>query len=255
MSKKKKWFKKGLIGSVAILLSASIVPSSLVFAETVDSNSLDKTVQETPVRNEPNAKQEDPPTEVVEERSENEIVLDNRDGSFTKQVYQEPIHIENQETGELERIETELVTDDTEKIIEPKNTELQAQFLLQMEQGLYQEVGEGDTAIRFSLQGSTSFGEANTSGEEQTTEVSTNDPITSKIESEDTKSEDPDPEQPMHGEVPAIKAEDRTAEVKDNVALYSDVLPSVDFRQTVFNRSVKEDLIVKAPMALQSIYF
>ena len=37
MSKKKKWFKKGLIGSVAILLSASIVPSSLVFAETVDS--------------------------------------------------------------------------------------------------------------------------------------------------------------------------------------------------------------------------
>ena len=165
MSKKKKWFKKGLIGSVAILLSASIVPSSLVFAETVDSNSLDKTVQETPVRNEPNAKQEDPPTEVVEERSENEIVLDNRDGSFTKQVYQEPIHIENQETGELERIETELVTDDTEKIIEPKNTELQAQFLLQMEQGLYQEVGEGDTAIRFSLQGSTtSFGKANTSG-------------------------------------------------------------------------------------------
>ena len=88
MSKKKKQFKKGLIGSVAILLSASIVPSSLVFAETVDSNSLDKTVQETPVRNEPNAKQEDSPTEVVEERSENEIVLDNRDGSFTKQVYQ-----------------------------------------------------------------------------------------------------------------------------------------------------------------------
>lgn len=40
------------------------------------------------------AKAQASPTEVVEERTETEKVFDNNDGTYTKRVYTEPIHIE-----------------------------------------------------------------------------------------------------------------------------------------------------------------
>ncbi|MBC1792863.1 DNRLRE domain-containing protein [Listeria booriae] len=86
-------------------------------------------------------------TEVVEERTENEIVYDNQDGSFTKEIYMEPIHVK--EDGEWEPISNEVTK--TKKVIEPERTEIQAAFLPTMEQGKYSTFGEGEKAVSFSL--------------------------------------------------------------------------------------------------------
>lgn len=46
---------------------------------------------------------EQAPTEVKDERTENEVVFDNHDGSFTKQIFADPINMEVD--GEMKRID------------------------------------------------------------------------------------------------------------------------------------------------------
>ncbi|WP_373862740.1 DNRLRE domain-containing protein [Listeria newyorkensis] len=89
------------------------------------------------------------PVELVEERTENEIVYDNQNGSFTKQIFTEPINVK--EDGEWERVSNDLVTTD-EDVIEAERTEIQAQFLPKMEKGKYSTFGEGNEAITFGFE-------------------------------------------------------------------------------------------------------
>lgn len=253
MEWKRKVFKKGIVGSVLVLLLSVIIPSSVVLAETIDSEEIVST-GESLLENSVEDSTDVSPTEVIDERTETEVVLDNHDGTFTKQVFQEPINIENEETRELERIDTELLH--SGKVAEPKNTEMSSQFLLQMKDGFYQEIGEGNTSIRFTLQGATeSLVETIEDIDETITSIDFPQDSPSEKESDLKACDDPDPDQPQYGETPIIKVNDQKAEIQDNVVLYRDVLPDVDFRQTMFNRSVKEDLILKSPRKLQTVYF
>ncbi|PEM49507.1 DNRLRE domain-containing protein [Bacillus wiedmannii] len=74
------------------------------------------------------------PTEVVEERTEHEKVFDNKDGTYTKKVYTEPIHTEK--NGKLEDIQPELVAK-TQETIESKTTKLQPTFQKKLEEKEY----------------------------------------------------------------------------------------------------------------------
>ncbi|MBC1339369.1 DNRLRE domain-containing protein [Listeria innocua] len=87
------------------------------------------------------------PTEIKVERTENEAVYDNHDGSFTKKVYMEPVHLK--ENGVWKPISNEVTK--TKDTIETERTELDAQFSTKIEGGLYSEFGEGKDQMRFYL--------------------------------------------------------------------------------------------------------
>ncbi|MBC1373549.1 DNRLRE domain-containing protein [Listeria booriae] len=133
----KTWLKKGLLVWLAFALVISTLPAFGPRAEEIKGD-MAPTLKTTA---------EAKPVEVVEERTENEIVYDNQDGSFTKEIYMEPIHVK--EDGEWEPISNDVTK--TTKIIEPERTEIQAAFLPTMEQGKYSVFGEGNQAVTFSL--------------------------------------------------------------------------------------------------------
>jgi hypothetical protein len=73
-----------------------------------------------------------PENEIVEERTENAKVFDNGDGTFTKNIYFDPIHIE--ENGEFTEVSTDLseTTLGDQKVIETENTLLSSIFYEEM---------------------------------------------------------------------------------------------------------------------------
>lgn len=87
--------------------------------------------------------------EVVEERTDTEIVYDNQDGTFTKQIYTEPINVK--EDGEWEPISNTMILDGRDSIASER-TEIQPIFLPEMEQGKYSQFGEGNSKIEFSME-------------------------------------------------------------------------------------------------------
>lgn len=131
----KKGLSRVLLVIIAIALIVSTIPAYAPYAEQ-EAPTQEKAVESAPEK-----------TEVIEERTEKEIVYDNQDGSFTKEIYMEPIHV--QENGEWEPISNDVMK--TTKVIEPERTEIQAAFLPTMEKGKYSVFGEGKDAITFSL--------------------------------------------------------------------------------------------------------
>ncbi|WP_430534930.1 DNRLRE domain-containing protein [Listeria rocourtiae] len=134
----KTWLKKGLLVWLVFALVVSTLPALEPRAEEAKED-----VVPTP-KTTAQAK----PVEVVAERTENEIVYDNQNGSFTKQIFTEPVNVK--EDGEWERVSNDLVTTD-EDVIEAERTEIQAQFLPKMENGKYSTFGEGNEAITFGF--------------------------------------------------------------------------------------------------------
>ncbi|WP_257154686.1 DNRLRE domain-containing protein, partial [Bacillus thuringiensis] len=90
------------------------------------------------------------PTEVVEERTETEKVFDNHDGTFTKQVYTEPIHTEKE--GKLETVSPQLVEAPNKKIV-TENTALQPTFEKEVQEGKYAQFQVKDHSIQYTLLG------------------------------------------------------------------------------------------------------
>ncbi|MBC1316909.1 DNRLRE domain-containing protein [Listeria booriae] len=131
----KKISFKIFIVSLILMLITSVVPMNQVKAtdEVVPLPKLTKGIT---------------PVELEEERTENELVYDNQNGTFTKQIFTEPINVK--EDGKWERVsnELELTSDD---FIEAENTEIKAAFLPEMEKGKYSIFGEGNESIAFSL--------------------------------------------------------------------------------------------------------
>lgn len=153
MQGKKNYFRKGIVGSVIILLTAIVIPSTIAVAESIgeiDSKYMDS---EYPylVDSEEQVASPQEPTEIIEERTENEVVLDNHDGTFTKKIYQEPIYTEAENSGKLEKVQTNLIIEDG--VIQPDNVTIPTTFLPKMEKGLYQIVGDGSEKISFSFKG------------------------------------------------------------------------------------------------------
>ncbi|MBC6315664.1 DNRLRE domain-containing protein [Listeria grandensis] len=135
----KTWLKKGLLVWLVFALVVSTLPAFEPRAEETKGDAVPT----------PKTTAEAKPVEVVEERTENELVYDNQNGSFTKQIFTEPINVK--EDGEWERVSNDLVTTD-EDVIEAERTEIQAQFLPKMEKGKYSTFGEGNEAITFGFE-------------------------------------------------------------------------------------------------------
>ncbi|MBC2116167.1 DNRLRE domain-containing protein [Listeria booriae] len=135
----KIWLKKGLLVWMVIALVVSTLPAFEPRAEEVKGDVVPTpktTVQAKPV-------------ELVEERTENEIVYDNQNGTFTKQIFTEPVNVK--EDGEWERVSNDLVTTE-DNVIEAERTEIKASFLPKMEDGKYSVFGEGNEAIAFRFE-------------------------------------------------------------------------------------------------------
>ncbi|MFJ8522653.1 DNRLRE domain-containing protein [Bacillus cereus] len=88
------------------------------------------------------------PIEIVEERTETEKVFDNNDGTYTKKVYTEPIHIEKD--GKLEEVSPKLVEAPNEKIV-TENTKLEPEFEKTTQDGKYVQFKIKDHNIQYKL--------------------------------------------------------------------------------------------------------
>ncbi|EUJ41324.1 DNRLRE domain-containing protein, partial [Listeria rocourtiae] len=135
----KTWLKKGLLVWLVFALVVSTLPAWEPRAEETKGEVVPT----------PKATAQAKPVELVEERTENELVYDNQNGSFTKQIFTEPVNVK--EDGEWERVSNDLVTTD-EDVIEAERTEIQASFLPKMEKGTYSTFGEGNEAITFGFE-------------------------------------------------------------------------------------------------------
>ncbi|WP_088810262.1 MULTISPECIES: DNRLRE domain-containing protein [unclassified Listeria] len=133
----KKIWKKGLLSLMSASLVLSLIPPYIGFAEE-DVASKDDT-----------NKTEQKPTEVKDERTETEIVYDNHDGSFTKQIFSEPVHVEVD--GEMERVDPDLEKDTVTEKITPKQTQINIEFFENMENGVYQKLTQSGAEVTFAL--------------------------------------------------------------------------------------------------------
>ncbi|WP_192826871.1 ubiquitin family protein, partial [Bacillus pacificus] len=88
------------------------------------------------------------PTEIIEERTETEKVFDNNDGTYTKKVYTEPIHVEKD--GKLEEVSLKLVEAPNEKIV-TENTTLEPEFEKTTQDGKYVQFKVKDHTIQYKL--------------------------------------------------------------------------------------------------------
>ena len=230
MKKRKKLLNFGIFLSVFVLLLSSFVPSYVVLAETVKGQKGEVVETQTTenLKNDEEEKKSETQEEILEERTETEKVFDNKDGTFTKQIYQEPINIEDKETKKYEPIDLDIEEKDHE--LEANNIEFPTKFKTKMENGSYQEVGETEK-INFSFKGASTIN------------------FSSKDES------DLDEQEKTKGQSIEIKSTDREAEISENEITYKDVLPKTDFRQVIFNKSVKEDLVLKEKTDFKSFYF
>ncbi|WP_429960276.1 DNRLRE domain-containing protein [Enterococcus sp. AZ012] len=264
MQGKKNYFRKGIVGSVIILLTAIVIPSTIAVAESIgeiDSKYMDS---EYPylVDSEEQVASPQEPTEIIEERTENEVVLDNHDGTFTKKIYQEPIYTEAENSGKLEEVQTNLIIEDG--VIQPDNVTIPTTFLPKMEKGLYQIVGDGSEKISFSFKGASGVAKES---KEQTSEknqliadssgevIEDSSAANSQMHTQETINDQEEKQEKIYGEEVSIVTEDRDVEISENEALYKNVLPEIDFRQMVFNQSVKEDLIIHSVNDYHSYYF
>ncbi|WP_461611878.1 DNRLRE domain-containing protein [Cytobacillus kochii] len=89
--------------------------------------------------------------EIIEERTENSKVFDNEDGTFTKNIYFDPIHIED--NGEYEDVSSDLYETklDNQKVIETENTLLSSVFYEEMNKGSYAIFSKDHHSIEFSI--------------------------------------------------------------------------------------------------------
>ncbi|KPU51807.1 DNRLRE domain-containing protein [Bacillus wiedmannii] len=87
-------------------------------------------------------------TEIVEERTETEKVFDNNDGTYTKKVYTEPIHVEKD--GKLEEVSPKLVEAPNEKIV-TENTTLEPEFEKATQDGKYVQFKVKNHTIQYKI--------------------------------------------------------------------------------------------------------
>lgn len=140
------------------------------------------------------------PIEIIEQRTEKEKVFDNQDGTYTKKIYQVPVHI--RKNGKWEEISTELEDVPSKTVISPKKTELDISYQKKIKDGKYAQIRRDGHEVTYTL-----------------------------LEAQ--------------GEKPAIKVRDVKVETEKNKIFYKEIFPHIDLRGSVFNKTVKEDLILK----------
>ncbi|WP_239256133.1 DNRLRE domain-containing protein [Listeria ilorinensis] len=138
-----KKLKKGFLTLIVSMLILSLMPAYQSSAE--DTQPTRDTI-ETPQKENQQA-----PTEITEERQEQEIVYDNHDGTFTKQIFTDPVHME--EDGKWVPIDPTLEENSETDTIHTKQTNMPVDFLCQMENGVYQEITETGKEVRMAFKG------------------------------------------------------------------------------------------------------
>jgi RHS repeat-associated protein len=144
---------KGIVVFIIFLLVFTSVPinSKAETGGSVLENNEVRDIQENTNTKEDNEKNQLNKEEIVEERTDNTKVFDNGDGTFTKNIYFEPIH--RKEAEEWEEISPELHTTTVgdEPVIETENTLLESIFNNEMNNGEYATFKKGQESITFSI--------------------------------------------------------------------------------------------------------
>ncbi|MBC1911208.1 DNRLRE domain-containing protein [Listeria booriae] len=134
----KKWLSRVFAVSLVMMLVFSSVP--IMNPQAVDTTGSTTVIAEVPGKK---------AIEIVEERTDTEMVYDNQDGTFTKQIYTEPVNVK--EDGDWEPISNTMVFDGSDNIASER-TEIQPTFFAEMEQGRYSKFGDDEDQITFSLE-------------------------------------------------------------------------------------------------------
>ncbi|MEH6891112.1 hypothetical protein V7024_15685 [Bacillus sp. JJ864] len=131
--RKRRWYRYVIQLIVMALIVSSIpmetIAESMNNGKPAQGNKVSSTEQ-TKKPTEQKQTSDGKSTEVVEERTEHEKVFDNKNGTYTKKVYTEPIHIEKD--GKLEEIQPELVAKSSQTIA-TKTTKLKPTFQKKLE--------------------------------------------------------------------------------------------------------------------------
>ncbi|WP_020059920.1 DNRLRE domain-containing protein [Bacillus sp. 123MFChir2] len=151
--RKRRWYRY-VIQFIVMALIVSSIPMEAI-AETMNK---DKSAQENKVPSTEQAKKkaeqkrtsDGKPTEVVEERTEHEKVFDNKNGTYTKKVYTEPIH--TKKDGKLEEIQPELV-EKSPQTIATKTTKLKPTFQKKLEKKEYAAFEVDGHKVTYKLTG------------------------------------------------------------------------------------------------------
>ncbi|OQP12131.1 hypothetical protein, partial [Geobacillus thermoleovorans] len=189
--------RRWLVWMVVWALMMSSIPTK-GFAETIQSGVGRVAPKEEPPKVPEAPKRDLKPGEIIEERTENTKVYYNGDGTFTKKIYFEPIHIKKKNQKRFEEVSSSL-TDSTNNTnyVETQNTILETNFYKKMVDGEYANFHYNGYSISYSI-----------------LEAAGNDvqPIKAK-------------------DVAAVYKK------KDNKILHKNIFPSIDLQNITFNES------------------
>ncbi|PJN87670.1 DNRLRE domain-containing protein [Bacillus sp. mrc49] len=143
----KGYQKRTLIWILTILLVFTSVPYE-AFANETEKMKTEQAEKESKDGRIEDSQQD---KEVIEERTDHTKVFDNGDGTFTKNIYFEPIHLEK--NGEFTEVSTDLYETmlDDQKMIETENTLLSSTFYEEMKDGEYAFFEKDQASIVFSI--------------------------------------------------------------------------------------------------------
>lgn len=184
---------------VFILLISSVPVSG--FAEEINnsSNDLPEPTIEDASATGPNV------GEIIEQRTENTKVFYNEDGSYTKEIYFEPIHKKEKGEKVFEEISTSLVNDTANSNeVETENTILEPTFYKKMSNGKYASFNLNGNEISYSIL------EASGTDKEAINAMN----VTAKYKK------------------------------KDNKIFHKGIFPNIDLQNIIFGENIKEDLVL-----------
>lgn len=212
----KQIFNKFLCGILAALLIFTSVPINHLVVEATDNTEIKKEKSSTPSKQnelpaissgEAPPFETTEPREVPELRTESSKVIDNGDGTFSMQMFQEPVFRKN--SGKWREIQPELkkqkagkfFAGETTSELSTDNTLLDIQFSPQLNETKYAVLSYKGHTISYS------FIEAS-------------------------------------GAEGVQKAKSTDATYDENKIVYKDILPGLTLRNLVFDGIVKEDIIL-----------
>lgn len=222
----KALFSKFLCSILAALLIFTSVPINHLVVGATGNTEIEKEEGSTPKQNELPAIstgeappfEETEPKEVPELRTESSKVIDNGDGTFTMQMFQEPVFRKN--SGKWREIQPEIkkqkagkfFASETTSELSTDNTLLDIQFSPQLNENKYAVLSYKGHTISYS------FIEAS-------------------------------------GEKGIQKAKSTDATYDENKIVYKDILPGLALRNLVFDGIVKEDIILSHDNGTNSYQF
>jgi RHS repeat-associated protein len=145
-------FYKSIVWLIIFLLVFTSVPINSK-AETGVSTDTNNEITDSEKSTDSKVDENDQPKkeEIVEERTDNTKVFDNGDGTFTKNIYFEPVHRKDGEEWEEISPELHTTTVGNEPVIETEHTLLESIFNQEMTNGEYATFKKGTEAITFSI--------------------------------------------------------------------------------------------------------